>query len=304
MATGQFPVGSAGDIAARIRQLLPSWFADRNPTANALLAGAASALTFAYGLYSYAAAQSRIFTANGIWLDLIAQDFYAVAITRGPNQNDDGFRASILANLFRPRATRQGMNDALLTLTGNAPDILEPFAPADTGAYGVGYAGYGAAGGYGSQAIAAQVFITAFRPVQYGIAQVAGYSVATAGYGMPSQAEYASLAVVSSIVTDADIYAAIDATKAAGTCMWVRINNIWNPVPLNRSGAPFTVDGEQLTLSREASSAIAYQPLKPIWSLPHPGGQPCLSPQQLIQEQPHGSPNCLARSHPARNRHP
>jgi len=249
MAAGQWPVGSAGDIAARIRQLLPGWFADSNPTANALLAGASSALAFVYNLYSYGVAQSRIFTASGIWLDLIAQDFYASAITRGPNQNDDGFRANILANLFRPRATRQGMNDVLLTLTGNAPAILEPFAPADTGAYGVGYAGYGAAGGYGSRAIAAQVFITAFRPVQYGIAQVAGYGVATVGYGAPSQAEYSSLAVVWSIVTDADIYAAIDATKTAGTCMWVRISNIWNPVPLNRSGEPFTLDGAQLTLS-------------------------------------------------------
>lgn len=249
MATRDIPVGSVNDIAARIRQLLPGWFSDRNPTANALLDGGASALNFVYGLYAYASAQTRILTGSGIWLDLIAQDFYAVAVQRGPNQDDDSFRANILANLFRPRATRQGIIDVLLTLTGNAPVIIEPFAPADTGAYGIGYAGYGAAGGYGSQAIPAQGFITVFRPVQYGIAQVAGYGVVTAAYGAPSQAEYASLASISSIVTDADIYAAVDATKAAGTQMWVRISNIWNPVSLSRSGAPFTIDGEQLTLS-------------------------------------------------------
>lgn len=242
-------IGTGPEIASRIRQLLPRWFADSNPTANALLDGAASALAFVYSLYVYAAAQTRILTASGIWLDLIAQDFYATAIQRGPNQGDDSFRANILANLFRPRATRQGIIDVLLTITGNVPVILEPFVPADTGAYGVGYAGYGAAGGYGSQAIPAQAFVTAFRPVQYGIAQVAGYGVATAGYGAPSQAEYASLALVSSIVTDADIYAAIAATKAAGTAIWVRIINIWNPAPLRRSGAPFTLDGVPLTLS-------------------------------------------------------
>jgi hypothetical protein len=249
MAGAGLPVGSAGDIANRIRQLLPGWFADSNPTADALLTGAATALAFIYGLYVYAVAQSRILTATGIWLDLIAQDFYGTAVTRGPNQDDDGFRATIVANLFRPRATRQAISDVLLTLTGNAPAIVEPFAPADTGAYGIGYAGYGAAGGYGSQAIPAQAFVTAYRPVQYGIANVAGYGEVTAGYGAASQAEYASLALVSSIVSDADIYAAIDATKAAGCAVWVRIGNVWNPVPLSRSGAPFTLDGVQLTLS-------------------------------------------------------
>ncbi len=243
------PVGSVGDITNRIRQLLPSWFADSNPTANALLNGAATALAFIYSRYAYAAAQTRILTATGIWLDMIAQDFYAATVQRAANQDDDSFRAIIVANLFRPRATRQGIVDVLLTLTGNAPVILEPFAPADTGAYGVGHAGYGAAGGYGSQAIPAQALVTAYRPVQYGIANVAGYGGVTAGYRTASQAEYASLALVSSIVTDADIYAAIDATKPAGCGVWVRIGNIWNPAPLSRSGVPFTLDGMQLTLS-------------------------------------------------------
>ncbi len=242
-------MGSLDDIAQRIRQLLPNWFADSNPTADALLTGAATALAFIYALYVYAAAQTRILTATGIWLDMIAQDFYGATVQRGANQDDDSFRAIIVANLFRPRATRQGIIDVLLALTGNAPAMLEPFAPADTGAYGIGYVGYGAAGGYGSLAIPAQVFVTAYRPVQYGIANVAGYGEATAGYGVPSQAEYASLALVSSIVTDADIYAAIDATKTAGTAIWVRISNVWNPVPLSRDGAPFTLDGMQLTFS-------------------------------------------------------
>ena len=137
----------------------------------------------------------------------------------------------------------------LLTLTGNAPAIIEPFVPADTGVYGIGYGGYGAAGAYGSQPPPAQAFVTAYRPLQYGIANVAGYNDPAAGYGAASQAEYASLALVTSVVTDADICAAIDATKAAGTAIWVRICNIWNPVSLTRDGAPFTLDGVPLTLS-------------------------------------------------------
>lgn len=274
MASGQTGTGTAPDIANRIRQLLPAWFGDSNPTANAVLDGAATALAFIYGLYRYAAAQTRILTASGIWLDLMAQDFYATAVQRRANQDDDSFRANILANLFRPRATRTGISDILLTLTGNMPIIVEPFVPADTGAYGIGYASYGGAGSYGSQTIPLQAFVTAFRPVQYGIAQVAGYGVPTAGYGRagpvapgqfgPGQfetgqfetgqfgtgrAEYASLALISSIVTDADIYAATAAAKAAGAAIWVRISNIWTPVPLSRSGGPFTLNGIQLTLS-------------------------------------------------------
>jgi hypothetical protein len=242
-------VGSVADIVARIRQLLPRWFADSNPTANALLTGAGKTLAIVYRLYVYAAAQCRILTATGIWLDLIAQDFFGTAVQRSANQSDDSFRAKIVANLFRPRNTRLAITDVLLTLTGNAPAILETFAPADCGAYRIGYAGYGAAGGYGSQAIPAQAFVTAYRPVQYGIAQVAGYGAVSAGYGAASQAEYASLALVSSIVSDADITAAIDTTKAAGTTIWVRISNIWTPAPLTRGGLPFTIDGQQVTVS-------------------------------------------------------
>ncbi len=241
--------GDQADIAARIQHLLPGWFADNNPTIDALLAGAARALACMHGLYVYAIAQTRILTATGIWLDLIAQDFFATALQRGANQGDDSLRAGILANLFRPRATRQGISDVLLRLTGNAPAILEPFVPADTGVYGVGYAGYGAAGGYGSQTIPAQAFVTAYRPLQYGIANVAGYGAATAGYGVASQAEYASLTLISSPVTDADIYAAVDATKAAGTTVWVRISSIWIREPLTRDAASFTLDGAPLTFS-------------------------------------------------------
>jgi hypothetical protein len=241
--------GDKAEIAARIKQLLPGWFANSNPTADALLGGAGSALAFIYSLYLYAAAQTRILTATGIWLDLIAQDFFGPSLQRGANQADDSFRAAIVANLFRPRATRQSIIDVLLTLTGNAPSILEPFAPADTGVYGAGFAGYGLAGGYGSQAIPAQFFVTAFRPVQYGVAQVAGYGAVTAGYGVASEAEYASLALVSSVVSDADIFAAIDATKPAGTAVWVQITDLWSPLPLTRDQTPFTLDGVPLTLS-------------------------------------------------------
>lgn len=86
--------------------------------------------------------------------------------------------------------------------------------------------GYGVAGSYGSLVLPYQAFVTAFRPISnIGIANVAGYGISTGGYSQPSQAEYASMSMVSGGVTDGDIFAAIDAVKPAGTIVWTRISN-------------------------------------------------------------------------------
>ncbi|MDE2302430.1 MAG: hypothetical protein KGK11_07695 [Sphingomonadales bacterium] len=240
--------GDPTDIASRIRALLPGWFADASPTAEALLAGAAAALAFVYGLYRYAESQARILTASGIWLDLIARDFFGDALIRSPNQQDDSFRAILVASLFRPRATRRALSDMLLSLTGTPPLVLEPFAPADCGVWGQGFAGWGAAGGYGSLAIPAQCFVTAFRPVQYGIANVAGYGAASGGYGLPGEAEWASLAAVASIVSDADIAAVTDAAKPAGTTVWLRIVNPRLAIAITLDRAVLTLNGAPINL--------------------------------------------------------
>jgi len=126
---------------------------------------------------------------------------------------------------LREKATRKGMGDALVNLTGRTPLIFEPARPADTGGYGASNWGYGAAGGYGSLAHIAQVFITAFRPIGAGIPNVAGYGASSGGYGVASQAEWTSLGQVIGFVTDDDIYSTIDRTAAAGTEMWVRLQS-------------------------------------------------------------------------------
>jgi len=97
---------------------------------------------------------------------------------------------------------------------------------ADTGAYRAPNCGYGVAGAYGSIVLPYQAFVIAYRPVSSaGIANVSGYSISTGGYGQPSQAEYASMSMVTGGVADADIFAAIDAVKPAGTIIWTRISN-------------------------------------------------------------------------------
>ena len=219
-------IGDQNDMLARIKMLLPQrWFPDSTPVLDALLSGAAWALSLIYSLVQFAQSQTRIATATGGFLDLISYDFFGNNLPRNPQEADSAFRTRILATLLRPKATRPGMIAVLTALTGRAPIIFEPARPADTGAYGASICGYGAAGGYGSLLLPAQAFITAYRPASSGIPNVAGYGSPSGGYSTPSRAVYASLSEVQGAVTDADIYATIAATKAAGTEMWVRLSN-------------------------------------------------------------------------------
>ncbi|HEX7854428.1 MAG TPA: hypothetical protein VF503_12105 [Sphingobium sp.] len=217
--------GDTEDILTRIKALLPRWFGDDSAILDALLYGPAMVLAFLYSLYAYAKLQTRILTATDGWLDMIAADFFGDALLRKPGQSDASYRARILANLLRERATRQAIINVLTELTGRAPVVIEATRPTDTGAYGVGYAGYGVAGAYGSLQLPYQAFVTAFRPTNTGVQNVAGYGSGPGGYQQGGQLEYASLDMIEGNITDADIYAAIDAVAPVGTIIWTRIQS-------------------------------------------------------------------------------
>ncbi|MEN7527033.1 hypothetical protein [Cupriavidus sp. DL-D2] len=218
--------GDQQDVYRRLRGYLPPWFGDEADTQiiNGLLNGLAYAGAYVYGLLAYARLQTRIKTATDGWLDMIAADFFGSALLRAANQSDESFRARILINIFRERATRAGLIRILQDLTGRTPVIIEPLRPADTGAYGGPTIGYGVAGAYGSMLMPFQAFVTAFRPAGSGIPLIAGYGVSTGGYGQPSRASYASMAMIQGSVTDADIYAAVDSVKPVATIVWTRIS--------------------------------------------------------------------------------
>lgn len=218
-------IGDQNDFFTRIKSVLPRWFGPSSPLLDALLTGIANNSAFVYVLYQYAKLQTRIATATDAWLDMIAADFFGETLRRAANQSDTSFRARILINLFRERATRNAIVKVLTDLTGRAPIIIEPQRPADTGAYRAPNSGYGVAGGYGSLSLAYQGFVQAFRPESTGIPFVAGYGTSPGGYGSPSRADYATLAESTSGITDADIYAAIDSVKPEGTIVWTRIRS-------------------------------------------------------------------------------
>lgn len=184
------PIGDQDDIVARVKATIPpTWYPDTSPVLDAILTAFANAASWIYGLIAYAKLQTRIATATDGWLDLIANDFFGRRLTRGA-RSDDLFRQAIIAEVFRPRDTREAIIDILEGLTGREPVVFTPARPQDAGGYSPGPAGdgvgrviaYNVAGGYGSLLMPYQFLIHAFRSDTGGIPLVGGYL----GYSGPN----------------------------------------------------------------------------------------------------------------------
>ena len=156
--------GDQQDVSNRLIAVLPPWFpAGAAYVLTVVLQGPAWVGALVYGLIAFAGQQTRIATASGGWLDLIAYDFFARTLIRASGQDDTAFRSHIQRELLRPRATRPALVAAVLDLTATTPVVFEPWRPSDCGAYGYGGLGYNVAGGYGSLALPAQCFVRVTR---------------------------------------------------------------------------------------------------------------------------------------------
>jgi hypothetical protein len=156
--------GDQVDMSARIQRAIPqNWFPSPSsavPILSALLAGLGYGLAWTYSQVQYALLQTRIATATGAWLDLIAQDFFGTTIARSSAVTDTAFRATIEANLLQPVGTRPGLINALKLITGNTATITDLWNPNDVGARNVGTLAYGVSGCYGSLLCNTQTFVT------------------------------------------------------------------------------------------------------------------------------------------------
>lgn len=227
--------GSSADIQSRILQVLPKrWFKWVAPYRDAIIGSASDGAAWCYSLVQYAKAQTRLRTAYGVWLDIYCYDFLGRTLTRNGAQ-DNAFRAMIKATILQERVTRNGMVNALTTLTGKAPKIFEPWNTNDTGAYSApagsgpprcgGTMGYGVGvGGYGNMLLPCQAFITVHRGAGSGIPVVGGYGNVVEGYGV-GYTEYAGPHVEQTGITNTMIYQIINQTKPTGTTSWVAITN-------------------------------------------------------------------------------
>lgn len=222
--------GDQADLARRIRATLPvGWFSDESPLLHGLLAGLSEAWSWAYAAIQYVEQQTRLRTATGVWLDLIASDYFRTDVRRRPREIDDHFRKRLQSNLLRERATRSAIVAVLSDLTGRQPLVFEPAYCLDTGGYGVnpatsGGLAYNATGGWGSLALPFQCFVTVYRPFGTGIAMVSGWGCRSGGYGTGA-IEYADMELMEDQISDAQIYDAISRTLPTAAICWARITD-------------------------------------------------------------------------------
>lgn len=153
--------GSQADFVNRMMAVLPAkWFPDTAPVLTGVLSGIASVWAALYALLAFVRQQARIGTASGVFLDMVAQDFFGTALERG-GLSDASFRVAILRRILRQGGTRAGLIAELAALTGAAPTLIEGARAEDCGAWGGGPVaiGYGAAGAWGTLQ-PMQVFLT------------------------------------------------------------------------------------------------------------------------------------------------
>lgn len=225
-------IGGFDDIILRFNDYLVGWFGDSPSVVDSIIEGYAEVWAWFYIQYVYLRKQTRIKTATDVYLDLISSDFFGTELPRKNNESDGNFRIRILLNLFREKATREGMRKVLFDLTGFEPIIIEPYRPQDTGAYNVASTmGYNIAGRYSGAGLQYQAFIIVFRPILNGVGRFAGLNVTNHGYNVvqsptevnPVLNAYGSISLIESFVTDADIYHAVAITRMNSTRIWVKI---------------------------------------------------------------------------------
>ncbi len=211
----------------RMASILPPWFGTHgllSPVMRMVMAMAAVVGQWMHGLLLFVRLQTRIRTATGGFLDLIAWDFFGPRVRRRTGQTDDSFRRRIQVEMFRPRATRPAMASIVNDLTGYQPRIFEPSRPYDAGGIGIpSNIGIGVAGALGSTSYPGNVFIDVLRAPNAGIPYASGIGIPAGGIGVPSRLVIASLDQIRGQLRDEDIYSAINATRPVGIQAWVRM---------------------------------------------------------------------------------
>lgn len=225
--------GDSSDITSRVQSYLPrGWFGDltQAPIIGGLVAGIASVFAVSYALIMFFWAQTRLQTSSGGWVDLWASDFLGTNLPRKPNETDAAYIARIQIAVFQQKATRPAMINGLTQLTGRTPIVFEPTRPLDTGCLGknTGINSFCGVSRMGSLAPLYGALITAYRPRVTGGSAGAAYTdaIVISALNTPASQSYTgSLSQETTIASDSDIYAAINALRPIGTNIGVYISN-------------------------------------------------------------------------------
>ena len=97
------------------------------PMISSIIGAVAVVAANTYAQLSYTNAQTRLLTATGIYLDMIANEYLGYFnFPRRQNEDDDTYRLRILNEILRPRGTKAAIISALHDLTGYYPTIFHP----------------------------------------------------------------------------------------------------------------------------------------------------------------------------------
>lgn len=207
-------------ILDNIYSSLAPWFGEitEDPNLSAFLQGYVASAQFNVNLLEFVKKQTRIRTSTGGFLDLAAQDYFGNTLRRRSGENDDSYRKRILSNLLAERATRTGLYNALLNLTGRPPIMFEPWNAEDTNWLNGGFFLNVSCLGGAFEDWRYQGFIIVFRPINNinatnGLNNLT-YSLNSGFILQPQQQEY---------ITDDDILDLIKRFKAEGVKIWTYI---------------------------------------------------------------------------------
>ena len=229
--------GDSNDIVSRVKRLIPNgWFGSSGggnvtpggattptPILDAVLGGLADTAASLYNFIVYTKTQSRVATSTGPFLDIISFDFLGRNLPRN-SRNDSAYRQVILSTILQERVTRKGMINAVTSLTGNKPTIVEPWSTQDCGAFDVGNLAYDEPNGgcYGETDLPAQAFLTVSPPGQFGVPMAGGFDLGQDALDTGSSELIDSTLVVGQ-VTNNDIYKVIAITKPTGSIIWTSL---------------------------------------------------------------------------------
>lgn len=139
--------GDAADQLSKQLSLIPQgWTPEAGDTAgtlesphpvlDAILSGFGALWALCFSLIEYTAAQMRLPTSTDGFLELAALDYFGQGeFPRLAGEPDVAYAARIEANILPPGSTRAAISAAIEALTGQAPRIVEPWSPGDTGVW-------------------------------------------------------------------------------------------------------------------------------------------------------------------------
>lgn len=218
---------SPDDFTSRIIELLPpAWFNDaaKAPGGNlwAVLSGIAASDADVYAKIGALKNNLRLQSAPTIAdLAIIAADFFGLALPALPGESVEVYRTRIGLRLFLPGGTRDALRQALNRLVGQDPVIVEPWNPADCGAWD-GPSGWDGSGLWGDLDAPWQGYVMTKRPVSSIVPDgpIIGAWEGQAGWDL-GQLSFAD-ALQGQILPDSVVYDIINAVKPEGTTIWVQ----------------------------------------------------------------------------------